>query len=551
MADSTVVALLGQAESALDAGRIEEAGRLAEDVVQQYPTAAGSSRALLLAAQAALARADNDRALDAADQYTGLFPADDARAAQGTVLAAQALHSTGQSEVAARRLLAVPPTAVPAIQEPGLILMREIANELGNDQLTALTEGGASGPLAAPIMAERAMALHFRGERDAARMVAIEIEALALVGPETDLAQAILDDRVEEVGGALPVLGAMLAETGSPSMTEFSSGIREGIDIALQAHADDSRRPVRLSVLDDRGSPAAADAVIRRLEDEGALAVVGPLLSASLDAAVPARARSTVLISPTSRTVPEGAAGVYSLAGPDHGAAEALAGYVRDRQFQRVVVLRPSSSEAIEETRAFREALEGFGLGLSRELAYDSGATFFQESLAEVAASNPDALVLPITAADVELLAPQITFFGLDTLGIQLIGTAGWTADNVVDNVDPRHTIGVVAASTTLPGQSPPGRVRFVQEYESRMRQTLRSPVPALGYDAAALILEAIRRSGARTPDDLRQALEQIEDFPGATGTISVRDGRLVRQHHLVQFDSLGVLLPLAESEPR
>jgi len=551
MADSTVAALLGQAESALVAGRIDEAGQLAEDVVQQYPTAAGSSRALLFAAKAALAGSNNERALAAADQYTGLFPADDPAAAQGTLVAAQSLYASGQYETAAQRLLAVPPVAVPEIQGSGLVLMRDIADELSNDQLTALSDGGVSGPLAAPIMAERAMALHFRGERDAARMLAIEIEALAVSGPEADLAQAILDDRVEEVGGALPVLGAMLAETGSPSMTEFSSGIREGIDVALQAHADASRLPVRLSVLDDRGSPAAADAVMRRLEDEGALAVVGPLLSASLDAAVPARARSTVLISPTSRTVPEDATGVYSLAGPDRGAAEALAGYVRDRQFQRVVVLRPSSREAIEETRAFRETLEGFGMGLSRELAYDSGATFFQESLSEVAASNPDALVLPITAADVELLAPQITFFGLDTLGIQLIGTAGWTAANVVENVDSRHTIGVVAASTTLPGQAPPGRAVFVQEYESRMRQTLRSPVPALGYDAAALILEAIRRSGARTPDDLRQALEQIEGFPGATGTISVRNGRLIRQHHLVQFDSLGVLVHLPEVERR
>jgi branched-chain amino acid transport system substrate-binding protein len=392
------------------------------------------------------------------------------------------------------------------------------------------------------LLAEQAMALYFSGQEAEARAMALRIQALALGGPEAELARAILDDRVEQLRGAVPVLGVMLAETGSPRLTDFSGRIREGIDVAIAVYADASRRPVRLSALDDRGSIVAANGVIRRLEDDGALAIVGPLLSSSLEAAAPARTRGTVLISPTSRTLPAGESGVFSLVGPDPGAAEALAGYVRDQQFQRVIVLRPASQGAIEEARAFRETLEAFGMTLNRELAYDSGSTFFQESLQAVAQSRPDALLLPISSADVELLAPQITFFGLDTLGIQIMGTAGWTAESVIENVDPRHTIGVVAAATIAPGQTPAGRARFVEEYETRLRRTLRSPVPAFGYDAAGLILEAIRRSGARTPDDLRAALEQIEDFPGATGTISVRDGLIVREHHLVQFDSLGVL---------
>ena len=179
MVDSTAATLLAQAESAHAAGRMDEAGRLAEDVIQQYPTASGSSRALLLAAQAAVATASYDRALAAADQYAALFPIDDPRAAEAALVGAEALNAMEQGETAARRLLVVPLETVPTIQEPGLVLMRDVADGLGNDRLGALIDEGAFGPLAGPILAERAMALHFRGEREAARALAIEIQALA------------------------------------------------------------------------------------------------------------------------------------------------------------------------------------------------------------------------------------------------------------------------------------------------------------------------------------------------------------------------------------
>jgi branched-chain amino acid transport system substrate-binding protein len=546
-ADSAAGVLITETESDLAAGRTAEAVLSADEVVTRYATARGSSRALLLLARAALAEGLFDRSLEVADRYAELFPPTDPRAAHAALVAATALHRRGDPTAAVDRLLSVPNEAVAAIEDGGLTLMREVVARLDNSQLASLASTAPQTPLAAPLLAEQAMAFYYRGDTGEAASIARTIQALVSSGPEAELASAILDGRVEDLRGALPVLGAMLAETGSPGLQDFSAQIREGIEVALEVHAETARRPVRLSALDDRGSPIAADAVIRRLEEEGALAVVGPLLTPSLEAAARARTEPTVLISPTSRTIPDGVVGVYSLAGPDPGASVALAEYVRDQGYQRVVLLRPSSQLAMEEARAFQETLQQYGLGLSRELAYDSGATFFQESLLEVAELAPEALVLPIPASDVELLAPQITFFGLDTLGIQVLGTGGWASESVVESVDSRHTTGVVAATATVPGEPPPGRARFVLEYESRLRKTLRSPIPALGFDAAELILEAASASGARTPEDLRRALEQIEDHEGATGTLSVREGRIVRAHHLVKFDSTGVLRPVPE----
>ena len=146
---------------------------------------------------------------------------------------------------------------------------------------------------------------------------------------------------------------------------------------------------------------------------------------------------------------------------------------------------------------------------------------------------RPDALVLPLPARDVELMAPQVTFYGLDSLEIRVLGTAGWTEEDMLSRVDTRHTNGVVAASPQPPDGESESYRRFVDAYEAYHQRTLPSTVPALGYDAAALLLEGIRM-GATTPSQLLANLENISGFPGATGIFSIEDGRVVREHFII-----------------
>jgi ABC-type branched-subunit amino acid transport system substrate-binding protein len=155
----------------------------------------------------------------------------------------------------------------------------------------------------------------------------------------------------------------------------------------------------------------------------------------------------------------------------------------------------------------------------------------------EVEGALPSALVLPLQPRDIELVAPQVTFFGLDTLGIRILGTGGWTSDAVLERVDPRHTNGVVATTTGQVGLPSPTAQAFQQRYESVLRKSLVSEIPALGYDAARLLLQAMR-GGSRSPGDLRRALERIEGFQGVTGTFSFRDGLLVRRQQLARIEN-------------
>jgi ABC-type branched-subunit amino acid transport system substrate-binding protein len=157
----------------------------------------------------------------------------------------------------------------------------------------------------------------------------------------------------------------------------------------------------------------------------------------------------------------------------------------------------------------------------------------------DVATLDPVAIFLPVPPEDVELLAPQVTFFGLDTLGIQVLGTSGWTDAEALSGVDQRHTTGVVATAPVSAGPGSPGYQRFMSAYEEHFQRTLVSPVPALGYDAALLVLDAAK-GGARTPRALAAALEGVRDVEGATGIFSVKDGRVFRRTEVVRIEHGG-----------
>jgi ABC-type branched-subunit amino acid transport system substrate-binding protein len=212
-----------------------------------------------------------------------------------------------------------------------------------------------------------------------------------------------------------------------------------------------------------------------------------------------------------------------------------------------VALLHPRG-ESEQEAEVFEGALRAEGGQVLGRFVYERGTTYFETHMRAVASLRPDALVLPIPAEDVATVAPQVTFFGLDTLNVRVLGTSGWTREDVLTRVSPRHTDGVVAVTVDPLGDAEAeGMTALVSAYEDLYRRTLRSAVPAVGYDAAALLLEALR-GGARTPAAVASALDAVADFPGATGQLGVRDGRVTRRHRVVCVQDRA-LLPVGAGE--
>jgi ABC-type branched-subunit amino acid transport system substrate-binding protein len=441
---------------------------------------------------------------------------------------------------------------------------REAAAQLGPAELGAILDATPQdAPLRPIALTSYALLLDRSGDETRAMSFARAAIDAGARGVDSLTAVAILEGREVDLPAGARTLGiaSVLPIGGSPGFREFAGQIAEGVELAATSYLGPSVE-VRIDARDDRGEPALAASTVLALEETKAVGAVGFLESGALEAAAQERTGPMPLVSPTARTAD--AEGTYTLSGADPFAAAAMARYAERAGFVRVAIINSRAPESIEEADAFANALQETGVQLAGRFVYDVGATYFGDQIRGARAAlradeikaldlgpddtlhvemlQPVAVFIPIPPEDVELVAPQVTFFGLDTLAIHTLGTSGWTDAETLETVDQRHTNGVIAVAPVDAGPGSPGYTRFKDEFEDHFRRSLVSPVPALGYDAALLLLEAAR-NGARTPAGVRSSLERIRDLEGATGTFSVIDGRVVRRTHIVQIEH-GTLIP-------
>lgn len=537
-AEARAAGLLADARSAFDAGRYDDARTAAATVVEELPASRSSVDALLLLARAEAAAGEVDAATAHAERLARVLPPEDDRQTAAATVRARALSEAGRPAEAVRVLLALPPALVP---RGGVAddLVRSVAEELDRATLgTILQDAPLGNPLAVPVMLAYAGRLRLSGDVEGARRLA---QAAVDAGARDDdeaMARAILENRALP-GEAPGRIAAILPLGGSPAFRAFAEGVREGIEAAVAASP--LGESVTVDFLDDRGDPGAVAGLVSGAVGEGTVGFLGPLQDEGVRIAAEARGGVAPIVSPTAYELPADGTGVYSLASVDPGAPLALADWASEVGLDQVVVLHPASGPSAEEARIFVDRLQELGGSVLRILTYAPGATFFREQMQAVQGLQPEALVLPIPPEDVQAIASQAAFYALDTLGVQLMGTAAWGDPGVRSAVSTRYTDGVVTAAPRSAGGGP-GYDRFVQAYEERFQRTLTDPAAAAaGWDAASLLLRVLE-SGARTPQAVAAALEEVNDFAGATGTLSVDGGRIVRRHDVLCVQNAGLV---------
>ena len=522
--------LLEEAQFALDAGDFEAAEELWVEVESSFATVPGSSQIFWIQAQAAQSLGNPEEALDAVRRFRILLPKDDSRLSEVALLEGESLVSAGYPSEAIRIWM----TALPLASDADLLMrISEHSQDLSEEDLLTLL-ATVQGRLSGLFSAELALRKYAAGDLGLAQQRARTVLQEGVIGRARRIAEGILTGDMSEFFVA-PIIGAILPTSGSPRLREFSAEIQDGIRIALEqfSQAQTDRAEAELVVRDSGGNVQGVREALTSLDSANVLGFIGPLQDFTLEEAARLNRNSLPVISPTSPLVPADVTGVYSLSGEDPSASRALARYALASELNSAVVIYPQTRAGIFEAFAFSRTFQSSGGLILAEIGYPTGATFFERELRQVESLMPHVLVLPLPSREIELMAPQVTFFGIDSLEVRILGTAGWSDPGMLARVDTRHTNGVITSSPRRPEGESEGHRAFVEAYELFHQRTLPSAVPELGYDAAALLLEGVR-VGARTPDELFETLQQISNFPGATGLLSVEEGRIQREHFLV-----------------
>jgi len=145
-----------------------------------------------------------------------------------------------------------------------------------------------------------------------------------------------------------------------------------------------------------------------------------------------------------------------------------------------------------------------------------------------------DAIFLPGDARITGLVVPQLIFHGFE--GVTLLGERGWNAPQFLKLVGPYAEGGVFVDGFFKDSPEPLTR-RFVHEYQKRYHEDP-DVFAAQAFDAVRIILTALQE-GAISPEDIRESISNMTNFPAVSGYIyEVRDGDMIKKPFFIEINN-------------
>ncbi|MGC8783175.1 MAG: ABC transporter substrate-binding protein [Armatimonadota bacterium] len=333
-------------------------------------------------------------------------------------------------------------------------------------------------------------------------------------------------------GQNIPV-GVYLSFTGSTAT--FGESTFKGIQLAVEevnAKGGIDGKKIELHKEDDRSdAQEARSAVTKLIQRDKVVAVIGEVASSRSLAAAPICQENRIpMISPSSTNPKVTQVGDYifrvCFIDPFQGTAVATFAYQTLKARRAAILTDVKNDYSVGLAQYFKETFTKLGGQIVAEKSYSEGDPDFRAQLTAIKAANPDAIFVPGYYSEVGTIARQARELGIT---VPFLGGDGWDSPKLVEG-----------AGTALEGSyfsnhyshesTEPVVQEFVRKFKARYGGEVPDALAALGYDAANILFDAIKRAGSTEPSKIRDALAQTKDFPGVTGKITIDAQRNARK---------------------
>lgn len=310
----------------------------------------------------------------------------------------------------------------------------------------------------------------------------------------------------------------------------YGQGVHRGTVLAIEeanAAGGVLGRKLELVTEDDQSKPGEAATVVKKLiSRDKVVALLGEITSGrTLEAAPVAQNARIPLISPgaTAAEVTTRGNFIFRVCFVDSFQGTVMAKFARQsRHLGRVAILSSASSaQSVGLARFFREGFTAAGGAIVAEPRYQEGDKDFRAQLTAIKAAGADGIFVPGYYAEAALIARQARDLGIKA---PLLGIDGWESPELV-RVGGAAVEGAYLSTHYSAESSDPAVAAFQERFRRRWG-TDSNALSALGYDAAALLIDALRRAGRTDGEALRAALAATRDFRGASGVITFDEQR-------------------------
>jgi branched-chain amino acid transport system substrate-binding protein len=279
--------------------------------------------------------------------------------------------------------------------------------------------------------------------------------------------------------------------------------------------------------LDDQGKSEEAAAVVTRLiTQNNVLAVLGEVASSrSLAAAPIAQEKKIPMISPSSTNpkVTEVGDYIFRVCFIDPFQGTVMAKFAAEHlKAKKVAVLRDVKSDySVGLADFFTQKFKELGGQVVSDQSYQSGEIDFKAQLTQIRATKPEAIFVPGYYTEVGLIARQARQLGITA---PLLGGDGWDSSKLYE-IGGQAINGSYFSNHYTTESTDPVVVDFIKKFKERYNETP-DGLAALGYDAAKVLIEAMKRAPDLSPKAIRDEIAKTKDMVGVTGKITLNEQR-------------------------
>lgn len=311
----------------------------------------------------------------------------------------------------------------------------------------------------------------------------------------------------------------------------FGQSTSNGIKLALKefnAAGGLNGRKVELREYDTRGDAGEAKLAVERLvKSDKVAAVLGEVASKLSLAGGPVCQEAGVpMITPSSTNprVTEIGDYIFRVCFIDPFQGYAGAKFARENLKARTAALLVDQAQAyaVGLAEQFEEHFKKQGGAIATRQTYTGGANDFTAQLTSIRSAHPDVIYIPGYYTDVGNIALQARKLGLNQ---PLLGGDGWDSAEL-SKIAKDAIEGCYYTNHYAPDQ-PEARVRtFIRSYKSEFNGATPDGLAALGYDAARVLFDAMKRASSTDGKALRDAIAATRNFAGVTGDITINAKR-------------------------
>lgn len=323
------------------------------------------------------------------------------------------------------------------------------------------------------------------------------------------------------------LVGAFLSLTGEDA--KFGEDTKAGIELAvaeINAAGGIKGKPMKVLYEDDKSTSGEATIKVQQLIDrDKVVALLGEVASSrSIPGGIVATKRGIPMISPSSTNadVTKNKDFVFRVCFVDEFQGRMGAEFAVKTLGKKRVGVAFAEDDVYSQGLAdeFKKAVAALGGEIVAEAKFTQKEQNFTTFARELKAKNPEIIYAPIYYSQMLQLGRHAKDVGIGT--DMWLGADGWSGE--VELL--KELNGAYFTDHHAPDLPWEPSKKFVAAYKEKNSNKEPSSLAAMGYDAAKVLADAIKRAKEDTPKGIRDAITETKDFPGASGIITIDKDR-------------------------